>query len=82
MATKAEQQASLKQATKKKLSFSFSKAVTIFLEEKRNEELQQITLRNQIIHYRECTQFLWMTLESQLNRGEHIIEITAKQRES
>ena len=38
----------------------------------------EIRLRTQIIFYKECTQFLRVTLDSRLNWEEHIDRVTAK----
>ena len=45
---------------------------------KRNEEPLKSTLENQIISYKESTQFLGITLDSRLNREKHIDRVKAK----
>ena len=49
---------------------------------KRNDELMEITLRSQIIPYKEITLFLGMTLDSRLNLKEHIDKMRAKPRKT
>ena len=39
---------------------------------KRNEEPLETALKNQIIIYKECTQFLGRTIDRRLNWNEHI----------
>ena len=45
---------------------------------KRNEEPLEIKLRNEIIPFKESTQFQGMTLDSRLHWEEHINNLKAK----
>ena len=67
-------------AVERGLKFSTSKTTTMVFRKrkKREEEPMEILLGNQIIPYRESTQFLGMTLDSRLSWGEHIDKTRAK----
>ena len=67
-------------AAERELTFHPNKTISIIFR-KRNEGPIEIMLRNVITPSKESIQFLGFTLDSRLNREEHINKLIAKQRQ-